>query len=116
MKRIQFWGCTKCGWIGPENPGLLDAQMCPECAEDIVKLTHCWGATCNSNPIRMVGITDGPYGHACSLCGKTLRTHPFFGQGNEYDKGDSVKWNAWKSLDAFEKAKVYRRYGFPSPS
>jgi hypothetical protein len=79
--------------------------------------THCWRWECHRTPInRFIALADGAYGNRCPNCQSSLREHPFFGWGMEYDKGDSAKWKKWKLLDFFGKSEVYRRYGFPLPT
>lgn len=78
--------------------------------------THCWRIECDRMPInRHLAPQDGSYGNRCPNCHYSLRQHPFFGLGMEYDKGDPLKWRKWKLLNFFEKVEVYRRYGFPPP-
>ena len=76
---------------------------------------HCWGANCNRATDMKPGIGDPPYGFICNICGNSLRRHPFFGEGREYDHGNPECVLAWRALGKHEKAQVYARYKFPIP-
>ena len=76
---------------------------------------HCWGANCNKSTDMNPGIGDPPYGFVCKLCGNSLRQHPFFGEGCEYDRGNTHRVSAWRALTNQEQAQVYTRYCFPVP-
>ena len=76
---------------------------------------HCWGPKCNKSTDMKPGIGDPPYGFICNRCGYSLRQHPFFGEGCEYDMGDAQRFKTWKALSKQAKAQVYLRYGFPVP-
>ena len=76
---------------------------------------HCWGPTCNKSTNMKEGIGDPPYKFICKLCGRSLRQHPFFGEGQIYDIANTQRVNAWKALTKQEKARVYARYNFPIP-
>ncbi len=61
-------------------------------------------------------IADPPYRLICNICGCSLRQHPFFGEGKEYDRGNAQCYDAWEDLEIWEQAQVYRKYGFPIPN
>jgi len=75
-----------------------------------METVHCWN--CSVDNIYRVGKQDGQYGHFChnQNCNQTLRNHPFFGEGKEYDKGNDIKWESWKSLSQKQKNEVYNKY------
>jgi hypothetical protein len=81
----------------------------------ISKPPHCWGPNCNKSTNMKEGIGDPPYRSICKLCGNSLRQHPFFGEGQIYDRGNPQCVNAWSALTKQEKAQVYARYKFPIP-
>jgi len=107
------------GKLDQNNVYSFDQIMCPVCGyvwnPNHSQTTHCFGAACGKNTIFRIGHMEGPYGHACGDCGKTLREHPFFGEFQEYDKGDLHKWAIWKSLTNMQKVDIYTRYGFDPP-
>ena len=76
---------------------------------------HCWGLECNRATDMKPGIGDPPYGSICNLCNRSLRQHPFFGEGREYDLGNPQCVNTWRALSNQEKASVYAKYDFPIP-
>lgn len=79
---------------------------------DIRSHVHCWGGSCNKSTNMYEDRIDHPYGRVCKLCNNSLRQHPFFGQYEEYDLGNSVKRKAWSTLTKFDKLKIYKKYGF----
>ena len=76
---------------------------------------HCWNLDCKKSTDMKPGLGDPPYRFICNLCGQSLRQHPFFGEGQEYDRGNGNCFIAWKHLSKQEKAQVYTRYSFPIP-
>ena len=85
-------------------------------------ITHCWRLECNKFTFnRNLVAIDGDYGGICPNCGHSLRTHPFFGHGQEYDMynppgGYLSRFDMyWKTLTPQQKAQVYLNYGFPVP-
>lgn len=51
-----------------------------------IRTTNCWN--CGAFVERTLENQDDPYGHFCSKCGKSLRYHPYYGEGRP---GDSAK-------------------------
>jgi len=80
------------------------------------KSGYCWNPECNREEgareliFREKGNVDGRYGHKCPICNKSLREHPMFGEGNEYDFGDSKKRRNWGLLNTYEKRAEKKRY------
>jgi hypothetical protein len=97
---------------------LLEARLASKGINNpfVPDVAYCWAPECNRAQIdRDRTETDGDYGNFCSFCGNSLRAHPFFGEGTEFDKGDAAKWYIWKNMNPQQQANVYYRYGFPVP-
>lgn len=109
--------CSRCGepWFDSEIviEGLY--VVCSHCGLFPFEWTHCWNLPCKSfefpknDPDR-----NRAYGYHCPKCGKSLREHPFFGKGKQFDLGVGRKLGRWiYKTSASAKANIYRRYGFP---
>lgn len=94
--------------IVPSQISVISQQ--PNASFDV---PHCWWPNCNKSTD--MKIEDPPYRLICEICGCSLRQHPFFGEGKEYDIGNNQCIDAWKALTKLEQAQVYRKHGFPTP-
>lgn len=76
------------------------------------KTAYCWNPDCDKENMvhREKSNVDGRYGHLCPCCNKSLREHPMYGEGKEYDLGDSKKRRNWNILTPYEKRMEKKRY------
>jgi hypothetical protein len=76
------------------------------------RTAYCWNSECDKENMvhREKSNVDGPYGHHCPCCNKSLRQHPMFGKGKEYDLGDAEKRRNWHRLNPLEKRNEKKRY------
>jgi len=85
----EIWVCKNDCTITEEvierlyEAGLAEILSQPE-------TSHCW--TCNGKGKHCPGLVerteetaDGPYGHFCPKCGRSLRHHPVYGEGMPKD-------------------------------
>ena len=78
--------------------GFYDEDGIPIPKGAISETPHCWGPKCNKSTDMRPGIGDPPYGFICNLCGNSLRQHPFFGEGCEYDIGNAQRFKGLYSI------------------
>jgi len=102
-------------YFDSRNSGYFTEEGLPIPQGSISEPRHCWGINCDKSTDMYPGIGDPPYGFVCKKCGQSLRTHPFFGQGRQYDHGNMKCINTWDALSKTEKAQVYLRFNFPVP-
>jgi hypothetical protein len=108
--------CTQCGKSWNIHTIVIKKGIvtCPHCGLYPMEWTHCWNLTCRGLEFPRNTVEDKPYGHCCPKCKKSLRTHPFFGKGKQFDLGVGRKIGRWiHKTSAADKAKMYRSYGFP---